>query len=360
MAGSDKTEKPTPKRRKEARDKGQVARSVELSGGATLVGGLIGIIAFGPKIVTDAGEAMTAIWGQIANGGAVTSSSGLHSLEQLVLKVMLQTVAPIAGICVTVGVLVNVAQVGLRPSTQALGPNFERLNPAAGFKNKFGKQAGFEAGKSLAKVAIVGAAAAMSLVPMITHLSTGVGATPGALGSLMFSGAKSIAIRVLAVYILIAVADYVWQKRQFEKNLKMTKQEVKDESRNQDLPPEVKSAIRRRRILQARARMMAAVPHADVVVTNPTHYAVALVYDGTKPAPVVVAKGKNLIAAQIRRIATENGVPIVPDPPLARSLHASVELDQMIPAELYAAVAQLLAHVYRMAGRKAAARKAAA
>jgi flagellar biosynthetic protein FlhB len=140
----------------------------------------------------------------------------------------------------------------------------------------------------------------------------------------------------------------------------MTKQEIKDESRNQDLPPEVRSAIRRRRILAARARMMAAVPKADVVVTNPTHYAVALVYDGTKPAPIVVAKGKNLIAAQIRKIATENGVPIMPDPPLARSLHASVELDQMIPAELFAAVAQLLAHVYRMAGRKAAARKAAA
>lgn len=360
MAGSDKTEKATPKRRKEARDKGQVARSVELSGGATLVGGLIGVIAFGPRIASDTGQAMTSIWSQIANGSSVTSAAGLHGLEQLVLKVILETVAPIAGICLLVGVLVNVAQVGFKPTTQALSPKFERLNPVTGFKTKFGKQAGFEAGKSLAKVAVVGAAAAISLVPMITHLTTGVGASPSTLASLMFSGAKSVAIRVVAVYILIAVADYVWQKRRFEKNLKMTKQEIKDESRNQDLPPEVKSAIRRRRILAARARMMAAVPHADVVVTNPTHYAVALVYDGTKPAPTVVAKGKNLIAAQIRRVATENGVPIVPDPPLARSLHASVELDQMIPAELFAAVAQLLAHVYRMAGQKAAARKAAA
>ncbi|HET9124712.1 MAG TPA: flagellar biosynthesis protein FlhB [Solirubrobacteraceae bacterium] len=359
MAGSDKTEKPTPKRRHEARKKGQVARSPELSGGATLVGGLIGIIAFGPKIVTDAGAAMQAIWGQIANGSAVTSASGLHGLEQLVMQVVLDAVAPIAGICLAVGVLVNVAQVGVRPSMHALRPQFGRLNPAAGAKRMFGKRAGFEAGKSLAKVAIVGAVAAMSLVPMITHLPTGVGATPGALGSLMFSSAKSLAIRVLAVYLLIAVADYIWQKRQMEKSLKMTKQEVKDESRNQDLPPEVKSAIRRRRIQAARARMMAAVPQADVVVTNPTHYAVALVYDGTKPAPIVVAKGKNLIAAQIRRIATENGVPIIPDPPLARSLHAAVEIDQMIPAELYAAVAQLLAHVYRIAGRQAAARKAA-
>ncbi len=360
MAGTDKTEKPTAKRRGEARDKGQVARSVELSGGATLVGGLIGVIAFGPKIVSNAGEAMTAIWGQISNGSAVTSASGLHGLEQLALNVVLKTVAPIAGICMAVGVLVNVAQVGFKPKMKAITPEFTRLNPAQGAKRLFGKRAGFEAGKSLAKVTVVAGAAALSLIPMITHLTTGVGASPAALGSLMFSGAKSIAIRVVAVYILIAIADYIWQKRQFEQGLKMTKQEIKDESRNQDLPPEVKSAIRRRRILAARARMMAAVPKADVVVTNPTHYAVALVYDGTKPAPIVVAKGKNLIAAQIRKIATENGVPIVPDPPLARSLHASVEIDQMIPAELYAAVAQLLAHVYRMAGRKAAARKAAA
>jgi flagellar biosynthesis protein FlhB len=360
MAGSDRTEKPTPKRRHEARKNGQVARSVELSGGATLVGGLIGVMAFGPKIVSNSETAMQAIWGQIANGSSVTSAAGLHGLEQLVVKVMLETVAPIAAICIAVGLLVNVAQVGFKPTTKALQPQFSRLNPASGIKRLFGKRAAFETGKSLAKVTVVAGAAALSLVPMIRHLSTGVGATPAALGSLMFSGAKTMAIRVLAVYVVIAVADYAWQKHQFEKSLKMTKQEVKDESRNQDLPPEIRSAIRRRQVLAARARMMAAVPKADVVVTNPTHYAVALVYDGTKPAPIVVAKGKNLIAAQIRRIATENGVPIIPDPPLARSLHASVDLDQMIPAELYAAVAQLLAHVYRMAGRKAAARKAAA
>src|SRR6201999_2683666 len=128
----------------------------------------------------------------------------------------------------------------------------------------------------------------------------------------------------------------------------------KDEFKQTQLPPEVKSALRRRQMQAARARMMAAVPQADVVVTNPTHYAVALAYDGSKPAPIVVAKGKDLVALQIRRIATENNTPIVPAPPLARSLHASVELGQMIPAELYAAVAQVLAFVYRMAGRRRA------
>ncbi len=132
----------------------------------------------------------------------------------------------------------------------------------------------------------------------------------------------------------------------------MTKQEVKDENKQKDLPPEVKRALRRRQFQAARARMMAAVPRADVVVTNPTHYAVALEYDGEHTAPIVIAKGKDHVAAQIRRIAEENDVPLVPDPPLARELYRTVEVDQMIPADLYAAVAQVLAFVYRMAARK--------
>jgi flagellar biosynthetic protein FlhB len=192
----------------------------------------------------------------------------------------------------------------------------------------------------------------MSLVPMLTHVPAGLGTSPYALATLMAGSARTIMLHVLAVYLVIAIVDYIWQRRQFTNQLKMSKQEVKDESKNMDLPPEIKAAIRRRQIQAFRARMMAAVPTADVIITNPTHYAVALKYDGTKPAPIVVAKGKNLIAAQIRKIAAEHEVPVVPDPPLARSLHASVEIDQMIPAELYAAVAQVLAFVYRMAARR--------
>jgi flagellar biosynthetic protein FlhB len=132
----------------------------------------------------------------------------------------------------------------------------------------------------------------------------------------------------------------------------MDKQEVKEEAKQHALPPEVRSALRRRQLQAARARMMAAVPQADVVVTNPTHYAVALLYDGSKPAPEVIAKGQDLVAAQIRRIAEEHDVPIVPDPPLARSLHASVEVGQQIPEELFQAVAAVLAFVYRVARRQ--------
>jgi flagellar biosynthetic protein FlhB len=172
---------------------------------------------------------------------------------------------------------------------------------------------------------------------------------------LINSSIMGIAERAAIAYVLIGILDFAYQRYRHNKQLKMTKHEVKEEGRSQNAPPEVRSAIRRRQLQAARARMMAAIPQADVVVTNPTHFAVVLSYDGSHPAPIVVAKGQDLVAKQIRRIAEEHNVPIVPDPPLARSLHKSVEIGQMIPAELYAAVAQVLAFVYRLAGRRKAA-----
>jgi flagellar biosynthesis protein FlhB len=349
---NDKTEPATPKRRREARRSGQVAKSTELNGAVVLIAGLISVLLLGPKIVSGAAGMMQSAWSLIATPEAVTSAAGLHGLFEDVLHVIESTVAPIAGIVLAAALLVNIAQVGLRPSLTALKPSFGRINPVKGAKNVFGAKIGFELGKVLAKIAVVGGVAAMALVPMVTHITAGVGTTPAALGSLIGSGVTSVVERVLVAYVLIAIVDLIWQRRRFKKNMRMSKQEVKEEGKQTELPPEVKSALRRRQVLAARARMMAAVPTADVVVTNPTHYAVALRYDGTLPAPVVVAKGKNLVAEQIKRIAAEHRVPIVPDAPLARSLHSAVELDHMIPAELYAAVAQVLAYVYRMAGRR--------
>ena len=151
---------------------------------------------------------------------------------------------------------------------------------------------------------------------------------------------------------MIGLIDYAWKRHRHEQQLKMTKQQVKDEARQYGISAEVRSAQRRRQMQLARARMMAAVRTADVVVANPTHFAVALLYDGTRTAPEVVAKGQDLIALQIRRIAEESGVPVITDPPLARALHSSTEIGQVIPEELYAAVARVLAFVYRMAGRR--------
>lgn len=348
----DRTEAATPKRRGEARDRGQVARSPDLTSAGVLIAALFTISLMGPKVIAATSTAMTDIFALIARPHAAISGAGLHGLMMLAAKTLLLTIAPIAAACVLAGVALNLLQVGPRLTPKALKPSFSVLNPVSGFKNLFSSRSLFTLGKDLVKMVVVGGLVALALVPDITHLGASVGTTPLGLGLLLKSGTKAIAMRAALAYLLIGFADYAWQKHQFEKSIKMTKQEVRDENKQRDLPPEVKRALRRRQFQQARARMMAAVPRADVVITNPTHYAVALEYDGEHAAPIVIAKGKDHVAAQIRRLAEENGVPLVPDPPLARDLFHSVEIDQMIPAELYAAVAQVLAFVYRQAARK--------
>jgi flagellar biosynthetic protein FlhB len=258
----------------------------------------------------------------------------------------------VALVCMGAGVLANVGQVKFKPSWQRIKPDPKKLSPAAGFKKLFGKQILFETAKNLVKVAIVGAIVAFAVIPQIGELGSLVGMTPGDVLTKIAGSVIGIAQRAAFAYLLIGLVDYVYQRWQTEKSLKMDKQEVKEEAKQHAPPAEVRSAMKRRQFEAARARMMSAVPDADVVVTNPTHFAVALKYDAKRTAPEVVAKGQDLVALQIRRIAEENDVPVISDPPLARSLHASVEVGHEIPEELYAAVAQLLAFVYRVAGRK--------
>jgi flagellar biosynthetic protein FlhB len=250
---------------------------------------------------------------------------------------------------------VSLAQVGLKPKLEALKPDPKRLNPVTGAKNIFGKNSLVELAKNLLKIGIVAAVVLSALLPHVTDWAAMVGMSPIELGTAMAANIKSLALRAGVAYLLIGLVDFFYQRFRMEKSMRMDKQEVKDEAKQQDLPAEVKGAIRRRQREAARARMMAAVPEADVVVTNPTHFSVALKYDGTSPAPEVVAKGQDLLALRIREIAAANDVPIVPDPPLARSLHGSVEVGQQIPEELFQAVAQVLAYVYRVAGRRRAA-----
>jgi flagellar biosynthetic protein FlhB len=350
--GEDRTEKATPKRRSQAKENGGGPRSADLTQAGVMLTGLVGLMLTAPKVVGATAGAMREIFADISHPHAVITGAGLHGLMMLAETTLLKTVAPIAGFCVLGGIALNLLQVGLRFNPKAGRPKFGVLNPINGFKNLFNVKSLFTLGKDLVKVAIVGGLVALALIPDITHLGASVGTTPYGLGVLMSSGVKSIALRATLAYLLIGVVDFFWQRHTFEKSIKMSKQEIKEENKSKDLPAEVKRAIRRRQFQQARARMMAAVPRADVVVTNPTHYAVALEYSGEQLAPIVVAKGKDHVAAQIRRIAQENGVPLVPDPPLARELYRVVEIDQMIPADLYAAVAQVLAFVYRMAARK--------
>ena len=245
MAHDDNTEKATPKRRREARKKGQVAKSTDVNGAIVLIAGLIMISFLGPKVVDSAANYMRGAFQDIPQAHDVATAAGLNGLFHTVLDLMLATVAPIAGVCLAAALLANVAQIGFRPTLHGLTPNFKRINPASGFKNIFGSRIAFETGKSLAKVAVVAAVAAMALIPQITNVGASVGMAPGALGALLGQGALGMAQRAAIAYLLIGIADLIWQRRKHQKMLKMTKQEVKDEGRQTQLAPEVKSAIRR-------------------------------------------------------------------------------------------------------------------
>jgi flagellar biosynthesis protein FlhB len=351
MADPDKTEAPTPKRREEARKSGQVAKSTDLSGSITLLAGLFTLGITGPSIVQRLASGITTSL-QAGGGHDPVTRGTIGRLLVTNGTNVLTCLAPIVGVCALTAIVVNLAQVGVKPKTKALKPNFQRLNPQKGIKRILGKDGLVELIKNLAKVTVICVAVLTALLPHLTDYAAMVGVSPIQLGSSMFSLVKGIAMRATLAYLLIGVIDYVYQRRHLETTLKMSKQEVKDESKGQDLPAEVKGAIRRRQRDQARARMMADVPTADVIVTNPTHFSVALKYDGQSAAPTVIAKGQDLLALKIRELAADANVPIVPDPPLARSLHDTVEVGQMIPEDLFHAVAQILAYVYRVAGRR--------
>lgn len=352
MSASDKTEKATPKRQEETRAKGQVAKSADLNGAVVLLAAVLALGAFGPRMFDDLGGYMRETLALVATPEAITGA-GLGTILRDSGVVVVKAVAPIAGACLLAGLLANVAQVRLKITPKALKPDPKRLNPLKGAKNIFGINAVFESAKAITKVLFMGVVVGAAILPEIPQLAAMVGMHPADLVGFVAGDIKQIAQRAAAAYIVIAAADFVYQRHRFDKQQRMDVSEVRREQKEQNVSPEVRAAVRRRAMQAGRARMMAAVPTADVVVTNPTHYAVALRYEGGMASPEVVAKGQDLIALQIRRLAAEHGVPIVPNPPLARSLHASVEVGRQIPEELFAAVAHVLAFVYRTAGRRA-------
>ncbi|MFP5362738.1 MAG: flagellar biosynthesis protein FlhB [Thermoleophilia bacterium] len=350
-SGGDKTEKATPKRRDEARKKGQVAKSQDLNGAIVLLAALLSLGALGPAAWGHMRDAMLNSLALISTPDVV-GEQGVGTVIRSAMTDAALAVLPIAMVCMAAGVVTGIMQVGWKPSTGPLKPDFKKLDPLKGAKNLFGMHFLFETGKTLVKFAAVGAIAAYALLGQLDELAGLVGMSPDELLARGTQTSVGIAQKAGLAYLAIAVVDFAWQRYRHEKSLKMDKEEIKQEFKQQTVSPEVRGAIRRRQMQAARARMMAEVPGADVVVTNPTHYAVALRYDGEAPAPVVVAKGKDLVAARIRALAAEHGVPVIANPPLARSLHATVEIDRQIPEELFGAVAQLLAFVYRTAGRR--------
>ena len=351
----DKTEKATPKKKEDARKKGQVARSADVNGAAILLAGLLALSAMAPKVMEQCKLAMVQVIALMSRP-EVVDKKGIGTLFLLVGQHVGLALLPIACVCFVAGLAAAAGQVGLKPTPDAIKPDFKKINPASGLKNLFNPQhLAVESVKNVLKVAVVGAIAALALFPKLDELAALVGTPPQALIPEIAGTVMTIAQRSAVAYLVIAAADYFYQRYRHDKGLRMDKEEVKQEFKQQGLPAEIKSAQRRRAMELSRARMMDAVPTADVIVTNPTHYSVALKYEAGSAAPIVVAKGVDNLAFKIREAAKDAGVMIVPDPPLARTLYANVEIGRQIPEELFHAVAQLLAYVYRVAGARRAA-----
>jgi flagellar biosynthesis protein FlhB len=342
---SQRTEQPTAKHRKETREKGKVARSSELGPWAAL----LAVATLLPRLAGMAASRIDSYFRSVVDTIAHPSTSAaLGILSQGLLTAALAAL-PIVLVCTGVGVALSFAQVGLRFTPKALTPQFSRISPKTGFNKIFSAQGVWSLGKTLLKLGIL---AGLGYV-LLHHLmgSELGGATLPLATTLGIAGSatSSILRDIGVVALLVAAADYAFQRRSYQQGLRMTKQEVKDENRRNDGSPEVRRALRGKARQLSRMRMMAAVASADVVVTNPTHFAVAIAYDREKDrAPRVVAKGADIVAAKIRNRAAEHGVPLVENPVLARTLHASCQVDDVVPAALYTAVARLLAFVYSL------------
>lgn len=348
---ASKTEEPTQKKLDEAHKKGNFAVSREIHSWLMLAAAVVILMSLLPGTMAGLQRRLSFYIEHIhelpmdrANIGMILVRVLLDILWALWLPVLLLGAA---------GVLGSIAQTGWNVSWDMIRPKFEKLNPMNGLKRIFGSVQQFvELLKGVAKMAVVGVVAYLALRPMVLSVEHYIGIDVMALLAEMKELTYRLFVGVLAVLSLIAGADVFWQRHSYNKRMRMTRQEVKDEYKQQEGDPMIKARIRGLRMDRARKRMMANVPHADVVVTNPTHYAVALKYDPTSMgAPTVLAKGVDQIALKIREIATDKDVPIVENPPLARALYATVEVDEEIPSEHYRAVAELITYVFKLKGR---------
>jgi flagellar biosynthetic protein FlhB len=344
---SDRTESPTQKRLDDARAKGQVPRSRDLSAAAVVLTGGLGLRmmggTFGSRMIQVMRDGLT-----VSRGAAMDEGWMLHQFERSALQGAL-ALAPILGLLLVAAVSAPLAIGGWTFSGEALVPDFNRLSPVSGLQRMFSVRALLELSKALARFTVVAIVAIVILWQQFhTFSHLGVEATHAAIAhAVSMAGNAMVALGgALAVIAIVDVPLSIWQ---FNKQMRMTRQEIRDEHKETEGSPEVKSRVRRVQQAMARKRMMQEVPKANVVITNPTHFAVALRYDEAHMrAPIVVAKGQDLVAARIREIATEHQVPLVEAPPLARALHAGCELGDEIPARLYAAVAKILVYVYQL------------
>lgn len=352
MARPEQTEKATPKRQQETRDKGQVAKSPDVAGAAIFLAIIISLhLSFAPAFTLAMHSFAFAL--ENANGRVpvnIHSAWGLFAVSFATYSMLLGVAF---GAAVVIAVVANVLQVGFLFAPKKLQPKFSVLNPFPGLKRMFfSVQTLVNLAKQLAKVALVFVVVYMQLYDKVPIFYQMAHASPQTLIMTIEGMCYDIGIRFGLIFFVLGCADFAYEKYRMAQSMKMTKTEVKDEARQQDGNPEVKQAVKARQRASARRRMMSAVPRATVVVTNPTHFAVALEWDEiTMDAPVLVAKGADLMARRIRELAREHNVPIMENPPLARALYDKVELDSPVPPNLYAAVAQVIAFIYKLRNR---------
>lgn len=351
MAGEqsqDKTEQPTGKKLGDARQKGNVAQSREIPS-VMILSGSIGVLYFGGSWML---ERLTDVM-RVMYHRAGTLNMMPETMHTLFWEIFLSCVVvliPLMLVVMTAGVLGNVAQFGFLFTGEKLTPNLAKLNPISGLKKLISLRSLVELAKSIVKLVIIGGVAYLVIgryldqIPGIMQISIG--------NIIRFIGQVSfqVCFYTCMVLFLMAVLDFAYTKWQHKQDLKMTKQEVKDEYKQREGDPSVKARIRSVQREMARRRMMEAVPEATVVITNPTHLAVALKYEEGMQAPTVVAKGAGFVAQKIKALAIDNDIPLVENKPLARTMFKSTEIGDFIPAELYRAVAEILAYVYRLKG----------
>lgn len=342
----ERTEDATPRRRQQARKKGTVTRSQDLTSAVVVAALLIAL----PAIATRLGEAFMTSFKR--TGVNIPGDASLSSINGFVWQ---SAQGPIFGFLVlcsllmTVGLVSNFAQVGFHFTTETLQPSLAKLNPVNGLKRLFSIQAGFEGFKALLK-SLVFAFIAYGVITANWNRLVGT-SWADSVSAIAFVGelTRTIFLRIGIAWLGLAVLDYFFQKRQVEKQIKMTKQELKEEFRESEQSPELKAAMSRQRG-RMKSRMADAVRTANVIVTNPTHFSIALRYEpGQMHAPQVVAKGQDWMALKIREIAKENGIPIVPNPPLARQIYKKCDIGDFVPRDMFQAVAEVLAFVYRTA-----------
>lgn len=351
--GGEKTEPATPKKLEKAREEGQVAKSQDINTAVLLLILFVGLRVFGSFMYNRISDMYLFYYNAISDYAreelTISRAMGLFSFG---LKEILITVLPLIAFALIGAFVSNVVQVKWKVTLKPLMPKPSKINPINGFKKLFSKDKLFELLKAVVKVGVLFYVAYSSLKDewgLITNIYQldYISAV-----CLIVDTVLAIALKISVVFLVLAFADWAYQKHKFKTDMKMTKQEVKDEYKNSEGNPEVKGKIKRKMLEVSRRRMMQALPEADVVITNPTHLAVAIKYDKEEAeAPVVIAKGADYLAGRIKEVARENRIEIVENKPLARMLYYNVEIGDQIPPELYQTVAEILAYVYGLQGK---------